>query len=154
MRKYLPRKVEAKYTPDAHQLVAYLNAKEDKFTTSIYTNNHGTLADEPQAIGGEDYGMAPYEFVIAGLAACTTMTLNMYAQRKELPLDAVKVYVTHDKVDIPDEGKVDVFTKEIELIGELDEAQRKRLVEIAAKCPVHRTLSRSSKIETSLRIVG
>lgn len=149
--KYLPQIKTAQHNPGKHQLVGYLNAKEDDFTTVINTDNHGTLADEPIEVGGDDYGMSPYQFVTAGLAACTVMTMNMYAKRKNWPLEEAKVYLSHSKEKNEEGEMVDVFKKEIEVIGVLDETQKARLVEIAAKCPVHKTLSRSSSIETVQR---
>ena len=116
---------------------------------------HHALADEPLAYGGTNKGMTPYGFISAGLGACTSMTIRMYARRKGWPLDHVQVDVTHDKVHAQDAGareeqKIDTFRREIRLEGALDEEQRARLLEIADKCPVHRTLERSSKIETVL----
>lgn len=149
-KKYLPQKEVKRLNPEKHQLVAHLDAAEDKFTTTINTDNHGLIADEPTEIGGDDYGMAPFELVSAGLAACTVMTVNMYAQRKQWPLTDIKAFITHQKEDRNGE-KVDVFIKELEFKGDLDDKQKERLKEIAAKCPVHKTLSASSSIETTLR---
>ena len=116
---------------------------------------HHTLADEPASYGGTDRGMTPYGFLSAGLGACTSMTIRMYARRKEWPLTHVRVDVTHDKVHAQDAkgekgAKIDGFRREITLEGDLDAAQRKRLLEIADKCPVHQTLERSNHIETVL----
>ena len=111
------------------------------------------LADEPEAYGGTDRGMSPYGFLSAGLGACTSMTIRMYARRKGWPLDHVRVDVCHDKVHAQDaeashEAKIDRFLRVITLEGDLDEEQRARLMDIADRCPVHRTLERSSHIET------
>lgn len=115
---------------------------------------HHAVADEPEAYGGTNRGMSPYGFLAAGLGACTSMTIRMYARRKGWPLDHVRVDVTHDKVHAQDAGqpstKVDRFTREIMLEGDLDAEQRARLMEIADKCPVHQTLERSSEITTVL----
>ncbi len=116
---------------------------------------HHGLADEPLAYGGTNKGMTPYGYLSAGLGACTTMTIRMYARRKGLPLKQVSVDVTHDKVHGQDAGnperaRVDVFRREIRLKGDLSDEQRARLLEIADKCPVHRTLEMSSQIETVL----
>ena len=99
--------------------------------------------------------MSPYGFLAAGLGACTSMTIRMYARRKGWPLEHVSVEVTHDKVHAQDAAggagaKVDRFTRLIRLDGKLDEAQRQRLLEIADKCPVHRTLTRGARVETEL----
>jgi uncharacterized OsmC-like protein/pimeloyl-ACP methyl ester carboxylesterase len=116
---------------------------------------HHTLADEPEAYGGTNRGMTPYGFLSAGLGACTSMTVRMYARRKKWPLTHVSVDVSHDKVHAQDAGtgdevKIDGFRREIRLEGELDADQRQRLLEIADKCPVHRTLERGAKVETVL----
>ena len=117
--------------------------------------NHHALADEPEAYGGTNRGMTPYGFLAAGLGACTSMTIRMYARRKGWPLTHVSVDVCHDKVHAQDaeaasETKIDHFRREIRLEGDLDDDQRARLLEIADKCPVHRTLERSSHVETVL----
>ncbi len=117
--------------------------------------NHHTLADEPLAYGGTNRGMSPYGFVAAGLGACTSMTIRMYARRKGWPLDHVSVDVTHDKVHAQDaelgQGtKIDTFTRAITLRGDLDADQRARLLDIADRCPVHRTLEAENRIVTTL----
>ena len=116
---------------------------------------HHALADEPQAYGGTNRGMTPYGFLSAGLGACTSMTVRMYARRKKWPLTHVSVDVTHDKVHAQDARsesgpKVDSFRREIRLEGDLTADQKARLLEIADKCPVHRTLEHVAKVETLL----
>ncbi|MBT8457450.1 MAG: bifunctional alpha/beta hydrolase/OsmC family protein [Alphaproteobacteria bacterium] len=116
---------------------------------------HHAVADEPAAYGGTNKGMSPYGFLAAGLGACTSMTVRMYARRKKWPLAHVWVDVTHNKVHAQDaeasgEQKIDSFRREIHLEGDLDGEQRARLLEIADKCPVHRTLERVSHIDTVL----
>ncbi|MEJ6479458.1 MAG: bifunctional alpha/beta hydrolase/OsmC family protein [Octadecabacter sp.] len=117
--------------------------------------NHHTLADEPLAYGGTNRGMSPYGFLGAALGACTSMTIRMYARRKGWPLTNISVEITHDKVHAQDaatrgDTKVDTFARHITLTGDLTAEQRAKLVEIADKCPVHRTLERSSHITTQL----
>ncbi|WP_323784984.1 bifunctional alpha/beta hydrolase/OsmC family protein [Thalassovita sp.] len=118
---------------------------------------HHMLADEPLEMGGTDLGPNPYQFLAAGLGACTTMTLRIYARHKNLPLEHVSVEVTHDKrhgEEIDPEkgtGKVDVFRREIRLSGGLSETERQSLLRIADRCPVHKTLHSASVIETVLR---
>lgn len=119
---------------------------------------HNLLADEPTSNGGDDAGPDPYEYLMAALGACTAMTVRLYAARKEFPLTDVAVEVDHKKVDADDipggagrEGIVDLFTRTIDITGDLDPATRERLLEIANKCPVHRTLSASSVIESRLK---
>ena len=116
---------------------------------------HHVLADEPIAYGGTNKGMSPYGFLSAGLGACTSMTIRMYARRKKWPLSSIRVDVSHDKVHAQDAEtgatqKIDTFYRKIHLEGELDDAQRARLLEIADKCPVHKTLLHASRIETTL----
>ena len=117
---------------------------------------HHALADEPASFGGTDRGMSPYGFLAAGLGACTSMTIRMYARRKGWPLEHVCVDVTHDRVHAADaeadgEGagdRVDRFRRVVRLEGGLDDDQRARLMEIADRCPVHRTLERGARVET------
>ncbi|WP_306152514.1 bifunctional alpha/beta hydrolase/OsmC family protein [Roseovarius sp. MMSF_3281] len=115
--------------------------------------HHHVLADEPEAYGGTDRGLSPYGFLSAGLGACTSMTIRMYARRKGWPLHHVSVEVSHDKVHAQDadsrsDAKADKFTRVVHLEGDLSDEQRAKLMEIADKCPVHRTLERSSTVVT------
>lgn len=117
--------------------------------------DHHVLADEPLAYGGTNRGLTPYGFVSAGLGACTSMTIRMYARRKGWPLEAVSVDVCHDKVHAQDASpigpaKIDRFQRKIRLSGPLSDEQRARLLEIADKCPVHRTLEHGAKVTTVL----
>lgn len=116
---------------------------------------HHLLADEPEAYGGTNQGMSPYGFIAAGLGACTSMTVRMYARRKGWPLHNISVEVNHDKVHAQDAEqrgaiKIDRFIRVIRLTGELTGEQRLRLLEIADKCPVHQTLEQSSEVITEL----
>ncbi|TVR83718.1 MAG: alpha/beta fold hydrolase [Rhodospirillales bacterium] len=124
----------------------------------IVGDHHRLFADEPAAFGGTDTGPSPYDLLVAGLGACTTMTIRMYAEHKSLPLERVAVTLTHQKIHASDcadcetrDGKVDHIHREITLQGDLDEATRARLLEIADRCPVHRTLHSEVWIETSLK---
>ena len=117
--------------------------------------HHHAVADEPAAYGGTNQGMSPYGFVSSGLGACTSMTIRMYARRKGWPLDNVSVDVTHDKVHAQDADniqapRIDRFHRRITLEGALSDDQRAKLLEIADKCPVHRTLESGAHIETEL----
>ncbi|MFZ7093387.1 alpha/beta fold hydrolase [Primorskyibacter sp. 2E233] len=117
--------------------------------------HHHALADEPRAYGGTNRGMSPYGFLAAGLGACTSMTIRMYARRKGWPLTHVCVDVTHDKLHAQDAGtgaetRIDAFTRRITLSGALSDDQRTRLLEIADKCPVHKTLEKGATIKTEL----
>ena len=142
---------------EGEQLVGHLNLLEDNFTTSIQTKKHSFIADEPANVGGDDFGPSPYDFLSAGLAACTVMTLKMYAQRKKWDLQEVFVYITYSKkhsddldiaVDTP--TRFDHLNKKLKFVGNLDEKQINRLKEIASKCPVHKTLQSEVIIETEL----
>ncbi len=120
--------------------------------------NHVLRADEPVRVGGDDTGPAPYDLLMAGLGACTTMTVRMYAERKKIPLERVSVSLTHKKrpvEDCPDchteSGKVDWIAREIEIEGDIDEPTRRRMLEIADKCPVHRTLHHEVWVESKLK---
>ena len=128
-----------------------------KFTQRIRVGKHVLSADEPTDIGGDDRGPGPFDLVLAGLGACTTMTVRMYADRKSIPLDHVSVQLSRRKINAEDcadcvteDGEVEEITRDIRLKGDLDDATRTRLLEIANKCPVHRTLSGEIKIRSSL----
>lgn len=158
-QRYLPPKENKQLDTAGEQLVGHLNLVEDNFTTSIQTNKHFLVADEPVSVGGDDFGPAPYELVNASLAACTVMTLKMYAQRKKWDLQEVYVYLTHSKKHVQDMGEssenkkpvyLDHISKKIKLIGNLSEEQRLRLKEISSRCPVHRTLQGEVVIDTTL----
>jgi putative redox protein len=127
------------------------------FQTEIIAGGHRLLADEPLSLGGSDTGPNPYDYLVASLGACTSMTLRMYADRKQWPLESVTVRLRHRKLHAEDcreceteTGMVDVIEREIELEGDLDEGQRERFIEIADRCPVHKTLH--SKIEVTTRL--
>lgn len=125
------------------------------FITLVRAGRHMLLADEPTTVGGEDAGPDPYELLLASLGACTAMTLRMYARHKQLPLEQVSVQLSHRRVHAEDcedcEGqprKLELIERVVRLEGPLDAAQRRRLLEIADRCPVHRTLSGELRIAT------
>ena len=157
VQRYFPKKAKVNLDSAQEQAVGHLNLIEDNFTTKIQTSNHSLIADEPASVGGDDFGPSPFDYLNAALIACTTMTLKMYANRKQWDLQEVFVYVTRvkkssEELGITSEGinRHDHFTKKIKLVGDLDEKQRARLLEIAAKCPVHKTLENKAYFESSL----
>jgi uncharacterized OsmC-like protein/alpha/beta superfamily hydrolase len=126
--------------------------------TDIMANGHSLVADEAVASGGTDLGPTPYGYLMAGLGACTAMTLRLYADRKDWSLDSVTVRLNHQKIDAADceaceskEGRLDQIERQIELAGALDEQQKDRLLQIANRCPVHRTLKSEIVIQTELK---
>lgn len=122
---------------------------ERPYTNVVTTAEHQWLADEPTDLGGKDKGPAPFEMVLAGLGACTSMTLRMYAERKGWPLDKVSVTLVHEAKGASD-GKSDKFVRHIAIEGDLTDEQRTRLLDIANKCPVHKTLTGALEIESKL----
>lgn len=144
--------------PGPADRVSVAETGNGKFQAEVVARSHRLIADEPADYGGFDSGPTPYDFLSMALGACTSMTVRMYAERKKIPLNRVAVHIAHDKVHADDcaecagrEGRIDKFERELELIGDLDEEMRGRLLEIADKCPVHRTLEQSSVIATKLR---
>jgi putative redox protein len=129
---------------------------EGGYRSEVLANGHPLVADEPLALGGTNAGPTPYELLSSALGACTSITLRMYADRKGWPLEAAEVKLTHEKIHCEDCGnpdrpssRIDHFTREISLEGPLDDAQRNRLLAIADRCPVHRTLKSPAEIETT-----
>lgn len=128
---------------------------ESKFQQQVTVGPHRLLADEPTAAGGQDSGPNPYDFLLTGLGACTSMTMRMYAERKALPLDRITVTLQHTKIHAEDcescetkVGMLDHIERVIAIEGDLDAEQRAKLMEIADKCPVHRTLTSEVHIVT------
>ena len=150
--------------PRATAPVVVAETSQGAFLNHVVVGRHRLLADEPESVGGFDAGPSPYDFLGAALGACTSMTLRMYAERKQLPLDQVIVEVTHGKVHADDciecadnerltgrTGMIDRFERVLHITGaDLSDADRAKLLEIADKCPVHRTLESASSIVTSL----
>lgn len=139
-----------------HEVVA--NLGDEGFTTEMRAGKHYFVADEPVSFGGNDFGPSPYDYVSAALASCTSMTIQMYARRKKWPLKNVETHVNHHKTHAEDcdncdrnTSKIDLFEREIVLNGNLDEEQQKKVLEIADKCPVHRTLHNKVQITTKLK---
>ena len=126
------------------------------FTQEIAAGRHRLVADEPVSAGGGDAGPDPYDYLLASLGVCTSMTVGLYARRKQFPLENIKVSLWHSRIHAKDceecetrEGMVDRIDVEVELTGALTAEQHAALMDIAAKCPVHRTLT--SEINIRLR---
>ncbi|MEM6523059.1 MAG: bifunctional alpha/beta hydrolase/OsmC family protein [Bacteroidota bacterium] len=152
--RYLDLKTEIDLITDK-QVVS--RTGDDGFTTELRAGNHSFLADEPASVGGKDLGPTPYDYLVAAIGACTSMTLRMYAERKKWPLEEAIVHLEHNKVHEKDcencesaSSKIDRIDREIELVGDLSEEQRLKLLEIADKCPVHRTLHGEIKVVSKL----
>jgi len=138
-----------------------VHGSAEGFAQTIAVGRHRLASDEPIDVGGTDTGPSPYDLVLAALGSCTSMTLALYARRKGWPLEAVTVRLQHSKVHAADceaaetkEGRLDYIEREVELTGMLSEDQRARLLDIANKCPVHRTLMSEIHVETRLAPSG
>jgi putative redox protein len=150
-----PLPEQAATAAEAPRQVVVQETRASKFQQAVSIGPHRMLADEPVSAGGEDTGPGPYDFLLAGLGACTSMTMRLYADRKALPLDRVTVTLKHSKIHAQDcaecetkEGLLDQIDRVIAMDGTLDAEQRKKLLEIADKCPVHRTLHSEIRIVT------
>ncbi len=135
------------------EVLVYGNAAG--FTQGIVVGPHQLTADEPKDVGGDDEGPTPYDLLLASLGSCTSITVTMYAQRKSWPLQDVTVRIRHSRIHAEDcaecetkEGKIDRIELDIEFAGPLSSEQRSKLLEIAKKCPVHRTLTSETNIRT------
>ena len=138
---------------DARSVV--VRGSADGFAQEIHAGRHRIRADEPASAGGTDTGLSPYDLLLAALGACTSMTVGMYARRKAWPLEEVTVHLRHSKIYATDcadcetkEGMLDRIERDIHFAGPLTDEQRFKLLEIANKCPVHRTLTSEIDIRT------
>jgi putative redox protein len=137
--------------------VTVTGAGSGTYTQQITLGHHQLVADEPRPIG-DDAGPTPYDLLLAGLGACTSMTVRMYADRKGWPLDRVRVTLRHARIHAEDcaecetaMGWIDHIDLDVELAGDLDDTQRQRLLQIAERCPVHQTLTSEVDIATTSR---
>jgi len=154
VKRYSPEETENDFTTENNTAV---QLGTDGYTTEIVAGEHRFLADEPKSVGGNDLGPSPYQLLNASLGACTAMTLKMYAERKKWDLSKVTVHLDHSShygkdSENPEaaKSKIDVFKRYLEVEGDLNDEQRAKLLEIANKCPVHRTLTETDvKVETS-----
>ena len=151
---YLPEP-EQSTPPEVAKGKLHVGEGNHRFLRDLYSDDHHWLADEPKSFGGDNLGPDPYEHLLAALGACTSMTIRMYANRKSWPLEDVGVTLSHSRKHRDDcddcdaeERKLEVLRREITLDGPLDEDQRERLLQIADRCPVHRTLEGNLEIET------
>ncbi|WP_415898999.1 alpha/beta fold hydrolase [Neptuniibacter sp. QD48_11] len=157
VQRYIDVELLPKQMNAPEGVVRVSEADPDSFTQDISAAGHHIIADEPVSYDGNYLGSTPYQLVAAGLGACTSMTIRMYARHKKLPLEHVQVDVTHDKIHAEDcssceqsGGKVDQFVRRITLTGDLSEEERQRLLDIADRCPVHKTLEGEINIKTAL----
>jgi putative redox protein len=153
--RYIDTPEEKKLKTD-HQVV--VETVEGSYTTEIKMGRHHLTADEPESVGGNDFGANPYQLLLASLGACTGMTLRMYANRKKWDVKNITVHLNHGKEYVDDcescekpTAKLDHIYKTIEIEGDLDEKQRERMLDISKKCPVHRTLQSEIRINSELK---
>ena len=154
-QRYLESQPPGAAESPASRDVVVRETGHSKFQQAVTVGPHRLTADEPIPVGGDDTGPGPYDFLLAALGACTSMTLRLYAERKALPLDRVTVTLRHSKVHAADcaecetkTGTLDQIEREIAMEGTLDPEQRQKLIDIADKCPVHRTLTSEVRITT------
>ncbi len=150
-KRYLPE-IESEVAQTQDSATANLHV-EDGFTTHMQVGGHYLLADEPTKVGGKNKGPNPFEFLAGGLSACTAMTLRMYIDHKKWPVDQINVLTQHHKIEREEAGKSikqDVFKRKITYKGSIDAKQEQRLLAIANRCPVHKTLMSVSEIETEI----
>ena len=153
--RFIPK--ETSNAPEVTKGEVYVAENDHKFKINLFSDSHQWQADEPIRSGGKNSGPDPYEHLLAAVGSCTAMTVRMYADRKKWPLEDVRIRLRHsrqhtsDCVDCGDDkaSQLDVIDRDIELIGELSDEQRVRLLEIADRCPVHKTITGSLAIDTN-----
>ena len=148
--------METSATTERTNPTVVVRGNANGFLQEVVSGAHHLRADEPMNAGGDDTGPGPYDYLLAGLGACTSMTVGLYARRKQIPLENITVSLRHSRIHAEDcaecatkQGMLDRIDVEIELTGPLTPEQRAKLMDIAAKCPVHRTLK--SEIDIKLR---
>lgn len=160
-KRYLETGEEKEAFPEVIDNRVTARTGPEGFFTDLFVNGRALTADEPESYGGTGQGPSPYDYLLAALGACTSMTVQMYARHKKWPVESAVVRLRHEKVHAEDcatcdqnGGKIDRFERELDLQGDLSAEQRRRLLEIAERCPVHRTLHGEVKIETRLKEEG
>ena len=156
--KYVDMSEKRKWIEDPKDNRVLARIGQTSYRTDILANGHHLVADEPRSVGGGNLGPTPYDLLVSGLGACTCMTLRMYADRKKWPVESISVKLKHQKIHADEcqscetqSGKLDQIDLEIDIKGELDQGQKKRMLEIAQKCPVHRTLHSEMMTNTRLK---
>ena len=153
--RYVPSNTEH-YQSRVTQGHVVVEEKDHQFTQHVSTASHYWLADEPIKVGGKNAGPDPYDHLLAGLGACTSMTLRMYANRKKLPIEHIKVELSHtrnyieDCDNCEDKSGIEAIVRNISFVGDLDDTQKARFLEIADKCPVHKTLHNNVTVVSKL----
>lgn len=150
-KRNIPQSVVSKAEDEGSEIIARLDLLNNNFTTLVETKKHSFIIDEPGKLGGDALGPAPYDYVLGALAACTAMTIKVYAERSGWKLTEVIVYASHKKNynnDMEKAGHLESIAKRIHISGSLREDQRERLIHVASTCPVHKTLESTIKIET------
>ena len=157
VKLYFPPLENEMLSTEGEQLVAHLDVTENNFTTQLQTKKHTFIGDEPASVGGDDFGPSPYEYLNAAIASCTVMTLKLYAERKKWDLQEVFVYISHARKhsdelmhDVEKPGYLDHISKTLKFVGDLDDKQKQRLIEIASKCPVHKTVASEVIFDTKI----
>ncbi len=153
--RYIPvAKISQRTLEAGHVLVSEL---DHKFQQEVFTDHHHWFADEPTKVGGQNTGPDPYEHLLAALGTCTAMTIRLYANHKKIPLEHVEVSLSHERNYLEDAGKaaeqntqIEALIRKVQLIGPLSDSERSRLMEIAERCPVHRTLHNNPQVVTTL----
>jgi len=154
-KRYVNLEMNEEGLETTHQVVVR-NEKEDGLLSEIMANKHYLIADEPKDVGGTNLGGTPYDLLVSALGACTAMTIRLYANHKKIALNDVKVHLTFDKRHAEDAmngsaAQMEFIDREVELTGDLTEEQRERILQIADKCPVHKTLTKGLTINTKLK---
>jgi putative redox protein len=146
-----------RHGPHADEGEVIVSELDKAFLRGLYTRHHQWMADEPESVGGRALGPTPYDLLLMSLGACTSMTLRLYANHKKLPLEDVEVRLVHERIHARDcadceqqDGKIERISRFVTLRGELSEDERQRLLEIADRCPVHRTLEARPHVTTTL----